>query len=322
MSFNCIFVLLAWLSPTRRILQIHLIFIKFQVKVFVSREINLYMLSVQNLHFSYKKKHIFTQLSFDLTPDSVVGLLGKNGSGKTTLLKIIAGLLFPHQGQVRLDGWPAKRNASFLEKVYFLPEKFTLPQIRVGELNNYGRFYPHFNKEEFFSFLDYLELSPTPPMTTLSFGQGKKAFIAFALATQCPLVMLDEPTNGLDIPSKPRFKKLIIEVGQNKNSSIIISSHQAADLQDIISRVMVLDEGQIIFHQEVANILQELFFSLATKKPNPSNNLILTLEAVTGYSALYKNTEKRPSKLNLEILFQGLLEKREVIDEFFKTKSQ
>lgn len=282
------------------------------------------MLSARNIHFRYKKEWLFNELSFELDFNSsknpVVGLLGKNGSGKTTLLKIISGLLFPDKGEVTLSSLPsAKKSVRFLEKVCFLPEKFSLPNVKISELkNHYGRFYPDFDEEKFYQSLDYLELAKDQNMTTLSFGQGKKAFIAFALATQCPLTILDEPTNGLDIPSKPRFKKLILKAHKNKRSSIIISSHQAADLQDIISQVMILNEGGIVFNQEVSDILQKLFFSLSVEKPSPSKDLILTFEEVAGYSALYKNSGHGESKLNLEILFQAFLEKREVINQFFE----
>ena len=275
------------------------------------------MLSVQDIHFKYRKK-IFEDLSFELDSGAIVGLLGKNGAGKTTLLKIIAGLLFPYQGQVKLNDLLAEnRQVVFLEQLFFLLEKFPTLALTAQQLKeSYGRFYPHFNNEQFEQYLDYLEVPSQQHLTTLSFGQSKKTFIAFGLATQAALILLDEPTNGLDIPSKRKFKNLILDINPPKPSSIIISSHQAGDLEDIINTVVVLEEGRILFNQNLSSILKKLYFSLEKKKPS-GTGLLTTLEETTGYSALYKNSKNKKSKLNLEILFQALLEQKEKITTLF-----
>ena len=280
------------------------------------------MLEIQGLYFKYKSKHLFEDLSYRLAPKSVVGLLGKNGAGKTTLLKIISGLLFPDKGSVLLASHKAfNRSPGFLEKIYFLPEKFNLPSLKILELSLYfGRFYPHFDSHSFEQYLETFELPAQAKLNALSFGQGKKAFIAFALATNCPLIILDEPTNGLDIPSKPKFKKLVMEVQNNNDSAIVISSHQADDLQDIINQVVILENGTIVFNQNVSSILDELFFAFETDAIG-NKEAILSLEQPTGYSKLYNNTEGKDSKLNLEILFQAVLEKPNLISGLFEVKN-
>ena len=275
------------------------------------------MLSVKDIHFKYKKK-IFENLSFELGTGAIVGLLGKNGAGKTTLLKIIAGLLFPHQGKVKLNGFLVEeREISFLEQLYFLPEKFSTLSLTAHQLKeHYGRFYPHFSRDQFDQYLDYFELPSNQKLTTLSFGQNKKTFIAFGLATQSAIILLDEPTNGLDIPSKRKFKNLVLEIKKKKLSSIIISSHQATDLEDIINTVILLEKGRILFNESLDSILKKLYFSFQTKKPLKTD-LLTVLEETTGYIALYKNKKAKSSKLNLEILFQALLEKEEEVTKLF-----
>ena len=170
------------------------------------------MIEIQNLSFGYKKrKLLYKNLNLKLESGSIYGLLGKNGAGKSTLLKNFIGLLFPKGGSISVNGFePKKRWPSFLETIYFIPEEVYVPALTVEAYKNlFSPFYPSFNEQQFYGYLDQLDVKDKGKLNSLSFGQQKKFIIAFALACNTKVLLLDEPTNGLDIPSKIKFRKLI-----------------------------------------------------------------------------------------------------------------
>ncbi|MBL7698347.1 MAG: ABC transporter ATP-binding protein, partial [Chitinophagaceae bacterium] len=186
------------------------------------------MISLNYLTFRYsRKRELYKELSLTLKTGSIYGLLGKNGAGKSTLLKIICGLLFPSSGSVVVNGHtPRKRQPSFLQTIYLIPEEVYVPPISIKKyVSLFSVFYPHFDEKDFYEYLGILEVQDNGKLTSLSFGQQKKFVIAFALACHTPVLILDEPTNGLDIPSKLRFRKLIASA-MNEDRLIIISTHQ------------------------------------------------------------------------------------------------
>src|SRR5688572_4458785 len=169
------------------------------------------MINIQNLHFGYRRKKIFTGLSLQLQPGHIYGLLGKNGTGKSTLLRNIAGLLFPDQGAVTVLGFnPAKRQPAFLRDIFMVPEEFFLPDLPVDHLTKYmAPFYPKFNEEQFNRYLTEFDIPRNNTVQKMSYGQKKKVLISFGLASNTSILLMDEPTNGLDIMSKSQFRKVM-----------------------------------------------------------------------------------------------------------------
>ena len=207
------------------------------------------MIEVQNLSFGYKKrKLLYKNLNLKLEAGSIYGLLGKNGAGKSTLLKNFIGLLFPKGGKISVNGYePKKRWPSFLETIYFIPEEVYVPALTVeGYKKLFSPFYPAFNEEQFYNYLEHLDVKDKGKLNGLSFGQQKKFIIAFALACNTKVLLLDEPTNGLDIPSKIKFRKLIASI-LTDDKIIFISTHQIRDLDNLIDRVIIVDEWRIAF---------------------------------------------------------------------------
>jgi len=197
------------------------------------------MLKVENMAFSYRRnEYLLNKLNVEITPGGVYGLLGKNGSGKSTLLYLLTGLMKPQIGTVTYNEVAAfKRTPEMLRNIYLLPEEFDLPEVSAEVYVKYNAsFYPHFSREEFNNYLQIFELPPVKKLSQYSMGQKKKFIVSFALATNTPLLLMDEPTNGMDIPSKSQFRK-VIAMGMNDNRSIIISTHQVRDLESMIDRV-------------------------------------------------------------------------------------
>ncbi|AEI47064.1 ABC transporter ATP-binding protein [Runella slithyformis] len=215
------------------------------------------MIQFSHVHFGYGAQKLFTDLSTSLEAGHIYGLLGENGVGKTTLLKMIAGLVFPKGGTVTtLSHEPRKRQPSLMQQLYFVAEDAFVPDTTARRLaDTYGVFYPMFDGTQYFNYLQQFGVNPHQKLEKVSFGQRKKALISFALATNVPLLLMDEPTNGLDIPSKSTFRKLVAGAATDERC-IIISTHQVRDLESLIDTVVVLHNGKITYREDL-NVLAE-----------------------------------------------------------------
>ncbi len=264
------------------------------------------MIEIKNLSFGYHPKRLlYRSVSMTLESGNVYGLLGKNGAGKSTLLKNIVGLLFPVAGEIRVNGWqPRRREPSFLQQVYYIPEEVYVPAVTAETyLRLYAPFYPRFDVEAFYRHLADLKVTRGVKISTLSFGQQKKFIIAFALACNTDNLLMDEPTNGLDIPSKVQFRKLISGV-LNKDRIILISTHQIRDLEQLIDRVVIVDEGQLLLNHSIEDISRTLLFKTVEELPRSAP--FYAEENAFGYAVVMKNEEGHAGRVNLEQLFNAV----------------
>ncbi len=265
------------------------------------------MIQIQNLSFGYrKKKMLYRGLSLSLEPGSIYGLLGKNGAGKSTLLKNLAGLLFPKQGQILVNGFvPKKRLPSFLETVYLIPEEVYVPALTVPKyVQLFSPFYPSFDAKQFYSYLEQLDVESQSKLNTLSFGQQKKFVIAFAFACNTKVLLLDEPTNGLDIPSKIKFRKFLSSV-LTEQQIIIISTHQIRDLDNLIDRVIIVDNGDVLLHTSIGSIAEKLCFKTVLETGD-QEKILYVEESLKGFTIVAENVDFEESKVNLEHLFNAV----------------
>ena len=265
------------------------------------------MIDIQNLSFGYKKrKLLYKNLNLKLEAGSIYGLLGKNGAGKSTLLKNFIGLLFPKGGKISVNGFePKKRWPSFLQTIYFIPEEVYVPPLTVeGYKNLFSPFYPSFNEDQFYSYLEQLDVKDKGKLSGLSFGQQKKFIIAFALACNTKVLLLDEPTNGLDIPSKIKFRKLIASVFTD-DKIIFISTHQIRDLDNLIDRVIIVDEGELLLNASIGDIAEKLCFKIVNEL-NEQESILYSEESLKGFLIVAKNENAEDTKVNLEHLFNAI----------------
>lgn len=274
------------------------------------------MIDIKNLNFQYAKKQqpLFQELDCELAAGSIVGLLGKNGAGKTTLLKLMIGLLLPTEGQVSVIGHqPAKRQPSLLQDLYFVSEEFHIPSISINSyIKANAGFYPRFDKELLQRLIVEFELPETESLQKLSYGQKKKFLISFALATKCRLLVLDEPTNGLDIPSKAIFRK-ILAGSLDEDQLVIISTHQVKDVENLIDRIIMLDNGKFIMQKDLFDISSKLNFSTSSTAEGED---ILYSEIVPGG---YKVITPRPegnSSVDIELLFNAISSGSEKLKDY------
>lgn len=266
------------------------------------------MIHLKNLSYRYnRKKVLFNGLNLDMQAGKIYGLLGKNGAGKSTLMKMITGLLFPFGGACVVNGFqPRKREVPFLEQLFFIPEELFLPNLSVGEfIKVYAPFYPAFNGREFALYLKEFGVDEAGHLQKLSFGQKKKTFIAFGLATNTRLLVMDEPTNGLDIPSKVQFRKIMMQASQ-AGKLILLSTHQVRDLDDLISTVIIMDDSRVLLHEEKERIGEALCFRANLGNGDPGE-VLYEEETPNGRIAMFKNDHNATSYIDLEILFNATL---------------
>ena len=277
------------------------------------------MITLKNLDFSYKKTIVFKNISLEFKEGNVYGLLGENGVGKTTLLKLICGLQFPNAGICKVDEFiPQERNPYFLQNIFYLPEEVitenTTPESFINKL---GVFYPRYDYSYFLKLMNELEVDRTKKFDAMSYGQKKKSLLACALSLRTDYLLLDEPTNGLDIPSKALFRKVILQHSiddANNVPTIIISTHQVKDVENLIDPIVILDHDEVLLNATFEEISSKLYFDYSSEK---SEDALYTEMIPGGYINVLPNKFEMESKVNVEALFNAVRNNKKKIKEIF-----
>ena len=280
---------------------------------------NTRMIEVENLSFNYggRKSKVLEDFSMKLDKGSVYGLLGKNGTGKSTLLYLMAGLLRPQTGNVLYKGVDVKkRYPDTLQDMFLVPEEFALPNVSLKQYVKLNApFYPNFSDELLKTCLRDFDMNEDIHLGELSMGQRKKAFMCFALATNTSLLMMDEPTNGLDIPSKSQFRKVIAS-GMSDDKAVIISTHQVRDIDSLLDHVLIMDGSKLLLNESVSTICEKLYFAEQGMN-EPTEGALYVQPSVQGNSVILPNEYGEDSKMNLEVLFNAMLAERERMQQMF-----
>ena len=277
------------------------------------------MIEVKNMSFSYgkRKQKVFDDFSLALDKGSVYGLLGKNGTGKSTLLYLMTGLLRPQAGRVLYKGVDVSmRYPLTLQDMFLVPEEFALPSVSLKQYLCDGTpFYPNFSNELLSTCLRDFDMNEDIHLGELSMGQKKKAFMCFALATNTSLLVMDEPSNGLDIPSKSQFRKVIAS-GMTDEKSVIISTHQVRDIDSLLDHVVIIDGTRVLLNASVKTICDKVYFAEQGMN-EPTDTALYVQPSVQGNSVIFPNTENEETNLNLEVLFNAMLAEREKMQTMF-----
>ncbi len=275
------------------------------------------MVAIRKLSFGYRREKLFSGLDLQLTPGHIHGLLGKNGVGKTTLLKLISGLRYPQGGECLVwDYVPQKRMPGMLEDLYFIPEEFFVPTLTIKSYEKiYAPLYPRFDGVALAEYEKEFDLDVDKKLTEFSYGQKKKFLLAFGLATNCRLFLLDEPTNGLDIPSKSQFRRVLASA-LTDDRIIIISTHQVRDMENLIDDIIILEDGKIVFNQYMHDISRHLSFQIDHELPE-AEEAIYAEKVLGGHMVVKENRSGEESKIELETLFNAVIANRDKINGLF-----
>ena len=273
------------------------------------------MIKIGNIDFSYGNVPCLEKISLNLEEGKIYGLLGENGVGKTTLLTLLCGLKKVQAGSIDIDGFtPYQRDPEFLSSLFFLPDEVSAVNARAESfaLNN-GRFWPAFSIDKFKEIMNIFEMNTAQKMNAMSAGQLKKTWISFALACSTKYLFLDEPTNSLDIPSKAQFRKALMSFTR-EDSTIVISTHQVKDLENIIDPVIILDKRDVLLNASVQEITEKLYFDYGTEL-NPAS--LYTEQLPGGFIQVYPNATGEESKVNIEALFNTVHKNKETVKGIF-----
>lgn len=273
------------------------------------------MIKISNLGFSYGANVVLRDISMELQEGRIYGLLGENGVGKTTLLTLLAGLKKNLAGTLEIDGQtPYDRKPSFLSNVYYLPDEVPAPHRKAIDFaRDHGQYWTGFSSAKFSEIMNVFDNDQEQRMDQMSYGQLKKTFISFALACNTKYLFMDEPTNGLDIPSKAQFRKAVTKYTSD-DSTLLISTHQARDLEAIIDPIIILDRRDVLLNATLDEIAGKLYFDYSSDL-NPA---ALYQEMVPGGNIqVVPNTMGLESKVNIEALFNAVLLHKAVIKDMF-----
>ncbi len=273
------------------------------------------MITIDNLGFSYGENIVLKDITMRLEDGRIYGLLGENGVGKTTLLTLLSGLKKPKTGKIEIDSQhPFDRKPSLLSEIYYLSDEVAEANMTAMDYaRNYGKFWTNFSLGKFVEIMGVLEIHPGQKMNQMSFGQLKKTHVAFALACNTKYLFMDEPTNGLDIPSKAQFRKALMKYTR-EDSTVLISTHQVRDLENVIDPIIILDKQQVLLNASIQEISEKLYFDYSTEtRPDA-----LYCEMIPGANIqVLLNTDGEDSKVNIEALFNTTHKHKELIQNIF-----
>ena len=279
------------------------------------------MFTINQLSFAYNKRvgNLFQDFSLELNAGNVYGLLGKNGAGKSTLIYLMTGLLTPQAGEVLFDGENVrKRLPKTMSDIFLVPEEFDMPRLSIKQYVDINApFYPRFSMEDMQRYLDIFEMGGdlSLKLHALSMGQKKKVFMAFAFATNTRVLIMDEPTNGLDIPSKSQFRKLVT-TGMSDDKLMLISTHQVRDISDILDHVTIIDQNRVLLNTSFADIMSKVAFRPLQEGDQP----LFVLQSPFGPLGAVRAKEGEETKVDLEMLFNATLQNPEAINQLFTTQ--
>ncbi len=276
------------------------------------------MIEIRDLAFSYGKTPVLKSITTTLEEGRIYGLLGENGVGKTTLLTLLCGLKKVSSGSVTTDGEnPFSRTPTLLRNQFYLPDE-VLPVSMKAECfaRERGAFWPNYDHSRFLEIMKEFENDPDKKMNRMSAGQLKKTYISLALACGCKYLFMDEPTNGLDIPSKTQFRSAIMKYTSD-DSTIVISTHQVRDLENIIDPIIILDRQDVLLNASVEEITGKLYFDYGTQLHPES---LYSEQLPGGFLQAYPNTTGEDSKINVEALFNAVHKNKASVKDMFNNK--
>ena len=263
------------------------------------------MITLKELSFSYsRKKEVLDRINLEVGSGHICGLLGKNGEGKTTLLNLLSGQIFPDQGScLVLEETPSERNARFLQQIFLLPEEISMPEVTAIEYIKMPKaFSLSFRDDICKACVESFEINLSDRLSKMSQGQRKKVAITLALAAHTPLLLMDEPTNGLDIPSKATFRRLVASLIDD-NQTVIISTHQVRDLESLIDTVLILDQRQILLNKTLNEIGEKLYFGPLL----PEEKALYSEPTPQGTIGVTARDGKEETAVSLELLFNAAI---------------
>ena len=216
------------------------------------------LIEASHLSVRYRQKTAVDDIGFGIAKGRVVGLLGHNGAGKTSLMKALAGIV-PFSGELRVLGRdPQRQRVAMLESLCYIPDVAILPRwARVDQLITLmAGLQPRFSPERARALLKRTSVGPRDKIKTISKGMVVQVHLALIAAIDARVMILDEPTLGLDILSRKSFYEMLVDEWCDGERSVLISTHQVEEIQPLLSDVIMLNEGRVVLSTSLVDMDQ------------------------------------------------------------------
>ncbi len=219
------------------------------------------MIKITNLSKSYGDKKVLEDLNCTIKTGSIYGLIGANGAGKSTLLRIIMGIFQKNAGNIEIDGKEISDSEEFKQKLVFVPDDlFFFKNYSINDMVIfYSKLYKNFDKEFAIKMFDKLKLNRKQKIQTFSKGMKRQTALVCALATNADYMFFDETFDGIDPVIRNFMKKVIAEQMEKKETTIIMTSHNLRELEDICDNLGLLHKGGILFESDIDSLKTNMF---------------------------------------------------------------
>ena len=264
------------------------------------------MLSINNISKNFGDKEVLKSLNLEVNDGSIFGLVGINGAGKSTLLRLIAGVYEPDEGNISLDGLDTYRDEDSRNRIAFVSDEQYYPiGSTIDSLKLLYETMYDFNEEAYKKYLALFELEPKMTINNLSKGMKRRVSLLFALSINPELILLDEAYDGLEPLARLRFKQALAEMIEEEGVSVIISSHNLKELEDICDSFGILEDGKIVSYgdllesKEMINKYQVAFKEEVNKEDFKDFDLLHFEKEGRVYQLVIRgNSEEVTEKLN------------------------
>lgn len=265
---------------------------------------------MNNVSKTFERFKAIEDVNLSIQKGSIYGLIGSNGAGKTTLIKLLAGIYLQEQGSVTIDGEPVFENLSLKERVFYIPDQpYFLPQYTTKQMAQfYKSIYPTWSDERFQTLVAWFELDMKKRIHTFSKGWQRQAAFILALSTKPDVLILDEPMDGLDPVVRKKVKNLLIQDVADREMTILISSHNLREIEDICDHIGIIHKGSLLIEKELDELKSDVHKVQVAYKDEVPEQLLRKLNVL--------HTEKRGSVFLC--IVRG--KEEEIIGQIQKTK--
>ena len=214
------------------------------------------MLEMQNVTKTFGSFTALSDLSMTIPKGAVYGLVGPNGAGKSTAIRLLTGVYRPDGGTITLEGEPVYENPSVKSRMCYIPDEiFFFPSASLEEMRKYYKgFYPHFDDELFGRLCEVFQLPKKSQIRRFSKGMQKQAAFQLSICTRPDVLILDEPVDGLDPVMRRQVWSLILSDVAQRETTVLISSHNLRELEDICDHVGIVDKGHMLLERSLASM--------------------------------------------------------------------
>ncbi|KEF38458.1 ABC-type multidrug transport system, ATPase component [Schinkia azotoformans MEV2011] len=218
------------------------------------------MINIKNIRKSFEDMEAVKNVSLHINKGSIYGLLGSNGAGKTTLLKILAGIYRQDSGEVQIDNQSVFENVQIKQKIIFLPDTlFFFSQYTIKQMADYYRsLFPSWNEERYQRLGEVFPIDQNKKVHRLSKGMQRQVAFWLTLSTMPEVLILDEPLDGLDAVMRQKVKNLLVQDVAEREMTVLISSHNLREVEDICDHVGILHHGEIMIERDLDDLKSDI----------------------------------------------------------------